>query len=128
MGCAASKGGKKKKKGQNGKDAKGGKKGDKKKSYGKKGSPDALRKEISEIYKVYKSEKKKIDPYLAEKHGVIAVLNEERERLLVLLNKKDALIKQREPLMAYTWYCIKILLIDVFKYLYYIYIYKCIFL
>jgi hypothetical protein len=30
----------------------------------------------------------KIDPYIAEKHGVIAVLNEERERLLVLLNIK----------------------------------------
>jgi hypothetical protein len=105
MGCAASKGGKKKKKGKGkkDKDAKGGKKGDKKKSYGKKGSPDALRKEITEIYKNYKSEKKKIDPYLAEKYGIIAVLNEERERLLVLLNKKDALLKQREPLMTYTW-------------------------
>jgi hypothetical protein len=52
MGCAASKIGKKRKKGKSGKDAKGGKKRDKKKCYGKKGSPDALRKGISEIYKV----------------------------------------------------------------------------
>ena len=59
MGCAASKGGKKKKKGT--KD----KKGAKKKSYGKKGSPDALRREITDIYSVYKEEKKKVDPFLS---------------------------------------------------------------
>ena len=89
MGCAASKGGKKKKKGS--KD----KKELQKKNYGKKGSPDALRREITDIYAVYKAEKKKIDPYLAEKYGITAILNEERERLLGLLSKQDALLKQR---------------------------------
>ena len=91
MGCAASKGGKKKKKGA--KDKK--EKETKKKNYGKKGSPDALRREITDVYALYKSEKKKIDPYLAEKYGITAILNEERERLLGLLSKQDALLKQR---------------------------------
>lgn len=90
MGCAASKGGKKKK-GKGSKD----KKETKKKNYGKKGSPDALRREITDIYAVYKAEKKKIDPYLAEKYGITAILNDERERLLTLLSKQDALLKQR---------------------------------
>lgn len=89
MGCAASKGGKKKKKGT--KD----KKGAKKKSYGKKGSPDALRREITDIYSVYKEEKKKVDPFLAEKFGISAILSDEREKLLGLLAKQDALLKQR---------------------------------
>lgn len=86
MGCTASKGSKKKKKG--GKEAK-------KKNYGKKGSPDALRKEISDIYAQYKLEKKKVDPYLAEKFGITATLKEEQEKLLGLLAKQDALQKQR---------------------------------
>lgn len=88
MGCAASKGGKKKKKGAKGKETK-------KKNYGKKNSPDALRREITDLYGMYKAEKKKIDPYLAEKFGVNAVLSEEREKLLGLLAKSDALKKQR---------------------------------
>lgn len=92
MGCAPSKSGKKKKKGSK-KGAKG--KEPKKKNYGRKGSPDAMRKEITDIYKRYKAEKKKIDPYLAEKFGVNALLNEEREKLLGLLAKQDALLKQR---------------------------------
>ena len=87
MGCAPSKGSKKKKKGD--------KKGTKKKSYGKKGSPDALRREITDIYGVYKEEKKKVDPFLAEKFGINAILADEREKLLGLLAKHDALIKQR---------------------------------
>lgn len=90
MGCAASKGTKKKKKG-----TKGEAKGAKKKNYGKKGSPDALRKEITDLYALYKVEKKKIDPYLAEKLGINAILNDEREKLLGLLAKQDALLKQR---------------------------------
>ena len=87
MGCAASKGGKKKKKGS--------KEVTKKKNYGKKGSPDALRREITDIYASYKKEKKKVDPFLAEKYGITALLNEEREKLLGLLSKHDALLKQR---------------------------------
>jgi hypothetical protein len=85
MGCAPSKGSKKKKKGAK----------PKKKNYGKKGSPDAFRKEISDLYAQYKAEKKKIDPYLAEKYGINAMLSEEREKLLGLLSKYDSLLKQR---------------------------------
>ena len=98
MGCAPSKSGKKKKKGSK-KGAKGGKE-PKKKNYGRKGSPDAMRKEITDIYKRYKAEKKKIDPYLAEKFGVNALLNEEREKLLGLLAKQEALLKQRYNLLC----------------------------
>ena len=103
MGCGPSKGGKKKKKGAKGGKGEKGEKETKKKNYGKKNSPDALRREITDLYGMYKAEKKLIDPYLAEKFGINAVLNEEREKLLGLLAKQDALIKQREPLMAYTW-------------------------
>lgn len=97
MGCAASAPPKKK----NGK--KGVKKIKEKKSYGKEGSSDAMRKEITDIYQDYKEEKRKIDPYLAEKIGVSAILEDEREKLLSLLAKQTELNNLREPLMEYTW-------------------------
>ena len=98
MGCAAS----------NTQKKKNGKKGvkkikEKKKSYGTEGTPDAMRKELTDIYKGYKEEKKLIDPFVAEKIGVNAILNDEREKLLGLLSKQNDLTKQREPLMEYTW-------------------------
>ena len=104
MGCAASNPKKKNgKKGKKGKADAADKAEKKKKSYGREGSPDAMRKEISDIYKGYKEEKKKIDPFLAEKIGVTAILNDEREKLLGLLAKQTELSNLREPLMEYTW-------------------------
>lgn len=101
MGCAASNP-KKKKNGKKGK-ADGKKPKEKKKSYGREGSPDAMRKEIADIYKGYKEEKNKLDPFLAEKIGITAILNDEREKLLGLLAKQSELSKQREPLMEYVY-------------------------
>lgn len=101
MGCGSSSNskGKKKNNKKRGKNSKGGGDDDDK----KKKTPEAMKKELTETYKQYKEEKRRIEPYLAEKFGLGAVLNEEREKLLVLLSKKDLLIEKREPLMTYTW-------------------------
>lgn len=101
MGCTAS-APKKKKTGKKGKPEA---KKDKvlKKSYGREGSPDAMRKEITDIFGLYKAQKKLIGPLLAQKVGITAILNEEREKLLGLLAKQQTLSIEREPLMEYTW-------------------------
>ena len=102
MGASFS-GGKKKKKTKKGdKDDKS--KGKKKaKNYGKEGTPEALRKEIDDVYKEYKDDKKSIEPLYYEKVGLTALLNEEREKLLGLLAVQEKLKKEREPLMTKCW-------------------------
>ena len=97
MGCAASVPQKKK----NGK--KGTRRIKEEKKYGKSESPDALRKEITDIYNDYIEAKKQVIPYLAEKIGIISILDDEREKLLSLLAKQSELSKLRDPLMKYTW-------------------------
>lgn len=101
MGCTAST--TKKKKG--GKKGKSEPKKDKvlKKNYGREGSPDAMRKEITEIFASYKAEMKLVGPLFAQRVGITTMLNEEREKLLILLAKQQTLSTERGPLMEYTW-------------------------
>lgn len=75
----------------------------KKKKYGTEGTPEALRREITDIYDDYQKDKKQIEPLYYEKVGVTAMLNEERERLLALLAVQEKLKKEREPLMTTCW-------------------------
>lgn len=65
--------------------------------------PDALRKEITEIYRKYIEMRKIIQPLLAEKLGIQACLDESREKVMVLLARKDELLKERDPLLSQTW-------------------------
>ena len=67
------------------------------------GSADALRRKITDIYNDCISERKQIIPYLAEKIGIISILDDERERLLSLLVKQTELNELRDPLMKHTW-------------------------
>lgn len=69
----------------------------------KNASPDALRRDISEIYKTYLIKREKIKPLLAEKAGIQATIDEERTKLLELLGKKEELDVIRQPLMKQTW-------------------------
>jgi len=65
--------------------------------------PDKLRKEITEMYNDYVILRDQIKPLLAEKHGLNALLDSERNQLEELLAKKVALDAQRKPLMKETW-------------------------
>ena len=100
MGLSASSSRKSKKDSKNKKekDKKGGKK-----DYGKAGTPDAMKNEITDIYETFKKYKKKIEPLYHEKNGLTCMLNEERERLLKLLEKHDELKAEREPLLLLNW-------------------------
>jgi len=75
----------------------------KKKDYGKPGTPEALRKEITDIYEEFKGDKKMIEPLYYEKVGLTSMLNEEREKLLNLLAVMEKLKKDRDPLMTACW-------------------------
>lgn len=70
---------------------------------GRKNSPDAVRKVITELHKRYKAEIAGFLPYLSEKAGVAATLHDERERLLSLLEKYRILYSERGPLMDQIW-------------------------
>ena len=93
----------KKKAPKKGKGDKDDKKKAKKKDYGKAGTPEALRKEITDVYDEFKGDKKMIEPLYYEKVGLTTMLNEEREKLLNLLAVMEKLKKDREPLMTACW-------------------------
>lgn len=65
--------------------------------------PDALRRDITEKFKWYVVKRDRIKPLLAEKYGIAAMIEEEREKLMPVLVKKDDLYKQRQPFMEKTW-------------------------
>lgn len=65
--------------------------------------PDAVRKEISELFKVYTSKRDAIKPLLAEKYGLQALIDDERLKSVTLIEKKDTLTQQLQPLLAQTY-------------------------
>ncbi len=65
--------------------------------------PDVLRKEITEMYKIYCEKKEEIKPLLGEKAGLSGMLDEEKEKLMTLLSTKEKLLTQQAPLMKATW-------------------------
>lgn len=65
--------------------------------------PDKIRKEINELYKLYIAKRDQVKPLLAEKYGVNGLIDEEREKLMPILAKKEELLKDRKPLMEKTW-------------------------
>lgn len=71
--------------------------------HGRKNSPDAIRKVITDLYKRYQTEIKGFLPHLSERVGVEATLHDERAKLLILLEKYRILFIERAPLMDQTW-------------------------
>jgi hypothetical protein len=65
--------------------------------------PDALRKEINELYKYLLGQREILKPLLLEKYGLTCLLEEERANLESLLAKKEELIIKRKPLMDITF-------------------------
>lgn len=65
--------------------------------------PDKLRKEINELYKLYQMKRDQVKPLLAEKYGVNGLIDEEREKLMPIVSRKEELSQQRKPLMDKTW-------------------------
>lgn len=65
--------------------------------------PDAVRKEITELYKSYVSKRDAIKPLLAEKYGLQALIDDERMKSVALIEKKDTLSQQLQPLLAQTY-------------------------
>eukprot|EP01031_Cornospumella_fuschlensis_P042028 gene42028-51309_t len=65
--------------------------------------PDKLRKDITELYAVYVTKRDKMRPLLAERYGISALTDEERERLVPLLLEKEKLFNERQPLMDRVW-------------------------
>jgi uncharacterized protein YukE len=65
--------------------------------------PDALRRDITATYKNYTTRRDKIKPLLAEKYGVTAIIDDEREKLVAIMLKKDRLAQERAPFMARVW-------------------------
>lgn len=65
--------------------------------------PDKIRKELTALYAVYVQNRDKVRPLLAEKYGIQAVTDEEREKLLPLSNTKEELFRRREPLLQRVW-------------------------
>ncbi len=65
--------------------------------------PDALRRDITETYKWYSARRDKIKPLLAEKYGINALIDDEREKLVGILQKKEQLYNERQPFMEKLW-------------------------
>lgn len=65
--------------------------------------PDKLRREITEIYASYNEKKEQIKPLLTEKHGVEELVEEEREKLVEILQEKEKLDNERKPMMEQIW-------------------------
>lgn len=65
--------------------------------------PDAVRREISELFKSYVVKRDRIKPLLAEKYGIQALIDEERQASISLIEKKEELFNQRQPLLDQTW-------------------------
>jgi hypothetical protein len=65
--------------------------------------PKQIIKDIEKFYKIYLEKKELLKPLIAERSGLQALLDDERERLLGLLAKKDKIAQEREPLLVYTW-------------------------
>lgn len=65
--------------------------------------PDKLRKDITELFAIYTAKRDKMRPLLAEKYGISAFTDEERERLVPLLTEKEKLFSERQPLMDRVW-------------------------
>jgi hypothetical protein len=65
--------------------------------------PDKIKKEINELYKIYVAKRDQVKPLLAEKYGVNGLIDEEREKLMPILAKKEELLSTRKPLMEKTW-------------------------
>lgn len=112
MGCAGSKPSKKQKKNKKSGKRKGGDDDDFNDEDGEPivildAKPEQLRKEITKVWKAINEKrdglKKDIKPWLYERRGINAMLEEEKEKLEKLLRQKDELWTQRETLMAYTW-------------------------
>jgi hypothetical protein len=69
--------------------------------------PEQLRKDINKIYKAITEKREKLKtqlrPFLAERRGINAMLEEEKERLLQLLEEKGKLEQEKAQLMEMTW-------------------------
>lgn len=69
--------------------------------------PEQIRKEINKTFKAITDKREKLKgqmrPFLAERRGLNAMLQEERDKLTNLLIQHTALETERETLMNYTW-------------------------
>mmetsp|Transcript_6253 Transcript_6253/g.5586 ORF Transcript_6253/g.5586 Transcript_6253/m.5586 type:complete len:600 (+) Transcript_6253:141-1940(+) len=77
--------------------------GNEKKEYSDSVKPDIIRKDIQDYYKLYLDKKISLEPLFNEKYGLQAILDEERERLIGLISKKESLLSERDSLLVYTW-------------------------
>eukprot|EP01035_Chromulina_nebulosa_P017534 gene17534-23096_t len=77
--------------------------GNEKKEYSESVKPDIIRKDIQDYYKLYLDKKVSLEPLFNEKYGLQAILDEERERLVGLISKKESLLSERDSLLVYTW-------------------------
>lgn len=65
--------------------------------------PAQLRKDITEKFKIYVEKRDKLKPLLAEKYGLTAIIDEQREKLIQKLSQKEEIVQQRKKLMDKTW-------------------------
>ena len=68
-----------------------------------KAKPKQIITDIDKYYKVYLERRNQLKPLIAERTGLQAFLDEEREKLVELLIKKDSLEKERDPLLLKIW-------------------------
>jgi hypothetical protein len=65
--------------------------------------PDAVRREITELYKSYSAKRDRIKPLLAEKYGIQAMIDGERIGSISRVEEKEKLFNERQPLLDATW-------------------------
>lgn len=65
--------------------------------------PDAIRREITELYKSYSAKRDHIRPLLAERYGIQAMIDLERNSSLPRVEEKEKLFNERQPLLNSTW-------------------------
>lgn len=65
--------------------------------------PTKLRKDINDLYAIYVTKRDRLKPLLAEKYGIEALTNEQREKIISKSSKQEELMQQRKALMDKTW-------------------------
>jgi hypothetical protein len=65
--------------------------------------PDAVRREITELYKSYSAKREYVKPLLAERYGIQAMIDVERNASLPRVEEKERLYAERQPLLDATW-------------------------
>lgn len=62
-----------------------------------------MKAEIDQVYPFIMEQKDLMKPFILERNGINVMLTEQREKLQKLLAKKEALLKERAPLMEECW-------------------------